>query len=198
MLPDFPRVKAHLQSQLLRWVQAQVPVIAPILGQIRHYHQHEGRASLLARDDRSVAEMTFERKGFELVLDREGMKVTDMPGVYRKMAALAEDMAREQSTMLFAGVSKAVEEVGNTVSTGGVFEPHHLLEGIDKMQMEFDPASGEPVGQSFVMHPDTAAKLIPRMKEWEKDPQFVAEHARLLDKKRQEWRDRENRRKLVD
>ena len=107
-------------------------------------------------------------------------------------------MAEAQQTMMFTRLGEAVEKVGNTVDAGGDFQPKHLFEMLEKTQMEFDPETGEPTGHMFVMHPDTAAKIVPKVKEWEKDPAIKAEYERILAKKREEWRDREARRKLVD
>lgn len=67
-----------------------------------------------------------------------------------------------------------------------------------KVEWSFDPETEEPTGMSFVMHPDTAAKIIPLVKEWEQKPEFKARYEQLVERKREEWRARENRRKLVD
>lgn len=199
MLPDFPKVKAHLQSQLLRWVQIQVPVIAPVLGQVKRFQQHEGKDGILSRADKSTAEMKYQSMQFEFALSRDQMRTTDMDALFTQLTALAEHMAKEQSTMLIERVSEAAEGVGNTIDAGGrPFEQRHLLEMFEKVQTDFDPETEKPTGQSFLMHPSLAAKVIPRAKEWEKDPNFVAEYERIMNKQREEWRAREDRRKLVD
>jgi len=69
---------------------------------------------------------------------------------------------------------------------------------LSQIQMEFDPATGKPTGHVFSMHPDTAAKVIPKLQAWEQDPAFKEEYERILEEKREEWRVREDRRKLVD
>ena len=63
--------------------------------------------------------------------------------------------------------------------------------------MDFDPQTLEPKS-IIVMHPELAKYLVPKVKEWEKDPKFKAEHERILTVNRREWRDREANRKLVD
>ena len=68
-----------------------------------------------------------------------------------------------------------------------------------KVEMDFDPQTLQPKpGFVFVMHPDTAASMVPKVKEWEKDPTIKAEYERIIAVKREEWRDREANRKLVD
>jgi hypothetical protein len=199
MLPDFPSVKAHVESTLLRWCLAQIPQLAPLLGQIKSSHQHEGKRWHLSRSDKSTEETGFEMTHFEFVLTRDEMRRTDLPSLLEKLKDMAEQMAEAQETMLFSRVSAAAEAIGNTVDAGGDIKPEHLLEMLEKIQMDFDPATGEPAkGQVFVMHPDTAAKVVPKVKAWENDPAFRAEHDRIIARKREEWRAREDRRKLVD
>ena len=198
MLPDFPSIKNHVRGVLLRWAQQQVPQIAPLLGEVGHFRQHEGKSGHLVRADESSETIDYPGSRFQLEITPEEMKELDLPGLFEKLRTLAEQIAEAQSKMMFAKVSEAVEQVGNTVSAEGDFKPEHLSEMLSKVQMEFDPATEQPIGHSFVMHPDTAAKIIPKVKAWEQDPAFVAEHERILAKKREEWRARENRRKLVD
>lgn len=73
-----------------------------------------------------------------------------------------------------------------------------ILEIFRTVEMEFDPKTLQLLpGFQFVMHPETAAKVVPKIQEWEKDPEFKAKHERIMERKREEWRDREARRKLV-
>lgn len=67
-----------------------------------------------------------------------------------------------------------------------------------RLQMEFDPETLEPVNQMIVVHPSQAQSFIAQAKEWEKDPEFVAEMKEIRQRQIEEWRARENRRKLVD
>lgn len=64
--------------------------------------------------------------------------------------------------------------------------------------MEFDPATLQPKGLMFVVHPTQAERFMKLAAEWENDPEFQAEHKRIREKKIEEWRARENRRQLVD
>lgn len=198
MLPDYPEVKAYLRGVLLRWSQEQIPQFGPLLGEIGRFRQHEGRSAEMARSDDSLERMDYPATKFRIEITREEMKSLDLASLFAKFRVLAEQLAEAEEKMMFAKISDAAEAVGNTVSAGGDFRPEHFFDMLSKIQMEFDPETGQPTGHSFVMHPDTAAKIIPKMKAWESDPAFVAEHERILAKKREEWRAREDRRKLVD
>lgn len=94
---------------------------------------------------------------------------------------------------------EAADSVGNAVHTGGELTPDKFLEVFRRIEMDFDPETLEPApGFVWVMHPETAATVVPKIKEWEKDPEFNAQYSAIINTKREEWRDREASRKLVD
>ncbi len=113
---------------------------------------------------------------------------------------VAEDFGNDQSKRLFEVVKQAADEVGNVVDGRGEEpSPEKMLDLFRRVDMDFDPVTLQPKpGLTLVMHPDMAAKMVPKMKEWENDPDFNAEHGRIIDQKREEWRAREARRKLAD
>jgi len=92
------------------------------------------------------------------------------------------------------------------VSTGSGFrrlEASYVSTGIAAATKSHgEPASvvknAAKPGFVWVMHPDMAASVVPKVKEWERDPVFSAEYERIMAVKREEWRDREANRKLVD
>jgi hypothetical protein len=198
MFPDYPSIKAHVRGIFLRWAQEQVPALAPLLGEIGRFRQHEGRAGHLKRVDESTEIMEYPESSFPIEITRDEMRRLDLQGLFAKFHVLAEQLAEAQGTMMFSKVSEAVEATGNSVSAGGDFQPEHFFQMLSKIEMDFDPQTGEPRGHSWVMHPDTAAAMVPKMKAWETDPAFITEHERILALKREEWRAREDSRRLVD
>jgi hypothetical protein len=199
MLPDFPEFKTYARAKLLEWMKQQVPAIAPILGEIRHFSQHEGNRGFLTRADQSADPMEQAVAHVQFEIRREEMKAFDLDALQQKLLAMAEQIADQQSSTLFRTVAQAAESVGNTVDARGNFKQEDFLELLRKVELEFDPATGEIApGFAFVMHPDTAKSVVERVNEWEKDPNFIIAHEALMKKKKEEWIDRENRRTLVD
>ena len=95
-------------------------------------------------------------------------------------------------------VEEAAEEVGNVVHADGELTQDKYLEIFRTIDMDFDPTTLKLApGFRWVMHPDMAARVVPKVQEWEKDPAFNAKYERIMATKREEWRDREARRKLV-
>ena len=80
---------------------------------------------------------------------------------------------------------------------GGALNKDLHLEMMNKVDMQFDPATGQP---RMIMwaSANMLADFQKAMEEWRKDPEFVRKSKEILSRKYEEWRDRESRRKLVD
>ena len=195
MLPDFTRVKTRTNRDLGRWVRQQIPIVAPLLKGVATFQQHEGRTSTIVREDGSEDPTDYHTISGESVMNRDEMKRFDLEVVHQKLRELAIQIGQAQTQGLLKAVEKAANSVGNVVHAGGKLTPDKYLEVFRKIEMDFDPQTLQPtVGHVQVMHPDMATKV----KEWEKNPVFKAEFEQIMAVKREEWRDREANRKLVD
>jgi hypothetical protein len=198
MLPDFTKAKSRANRDLLRWVRKQIPAVTPLIQGVATFNQHEGTVVKMVRADDSEATIDYRLESFEFALDREEMRRFDLPGIQRKLIDLAKRVGEAQSKRLLEVAGEAADSVGNVVHAGGELTPDKFLEVFRRVQMDFDAKTLQPEpGFVWVMHPDTAASIVPKVKEWEKDPKFNAQYERIMSVKREEWRDREANRKLV-
>lgn len=200
MFYDFPTVKLYLKGQLLRETVRQIPQHAPLLAKVGVFYQHEGKNGVMRRADQSTDEMTYPRSEFPFDMSREEMKTMDLSAVLEKLTILAQRMADARQRMLLAKASQAAESVGNVVDVGGDFRQEHFLEMLSKVYMEFDLGTGQlSANQTFVPSDPTVGELLQRrLQEWGQDPEFRKKYEDLIDLKREEWRAREDNRKLVD
>lgn len=198
MLPDFARPKTKALRDLLKVVTRQIPNVAPILRGIAKFRQHEGKSGALTRVDGSEGTIDYKPSEFTFTLTREEMKKLDIQAIHAKLFGLAKEMGEDQTRRMLELVKEAADSVGNVVNAGGELTQDKFLNIFRMVQMDFDPRTLQvKPGFSFVMHPDVAAKVVPKVNEWEKDPAFNAEYERIISDKREEWRAREARRKLV-
>jgi hypothetical protein len=72
-----------------------------------------------------------------------------------------------------------------------------LMDMLETMPIDFD-RSGKPKMPTVVLHPDMFRSIEPKLREWEKDPELRARREAMLARKKEEWRVRESRRRLVD
>ena len=198
MLPDFKRVKTRVNRELLRLVHRQIPVVAPLMQGMATFHQHEGKIGKIVRADESEDLIDYEFVSCESVLNREEMKRFDLDAILQKLTEFANQIGQAQTQRMLEVAGKAADSVGNVVHAGGELTPDKFLEVFRQVEMDFDPQTLQPApGRVWVMHPDTAASVVPKVKEWEKNPAYKAEYERIMAVKRGEWRDREANRKLV-
>jgi len=199
MLPDFTKAKSRANRDLLRWVRRQIPAVTPLIRGVASFHQHEGKIGRMVRPDESEDTIDYQPESFEFVLSRDEMKQFDLQAIQQKLTRLAEQIGQAQTKRMLQVAGEAADSVGNVVHAGGDLTQDKFLEVFRRVQMDFDPATLQPKpGFVWVMHPDMAASVVPKVKEWEKDPAFNAEYERIMAMKREEWRDREANRKLVD
>ena len=199
MLPDFKRVKTHVNRYLLRWVRKQIPAVAPLMQGVAMFHQHEGKSGKIVRANESEDPIDYQEAAYESVLNREEMKRFDLEATQQKLTEAANQLGQAQTQGMLEAAGKAADSVGNAVHAGGELTPDKFLEVLRRVERDFDPQTLQPKpGFVWVMHPDMAASVVPKVKEWEKDPAYQAEYERIMAVKREEWRDRGANRKLVD
>ena len=70
---------------------------------------------------------------------------------------------------------------------------------LETVQIDFD-SHGRPdiSGTQLVMHPSQAERVQSVMTQWQTDESFQRRYRETMLRKREEWRDRESNRKLVD
>ncbi len=115
-----------------------------------------------------------------------------------KFKRTAESLAEAQGKMMFTTASEAAESVGNVVDAKDMPIREALLEVQRKVQLDFDPRTGEPRHHTMVVNPEMFEKIKDDLEGLERDPGFLAELAEIRQKKWMDWRDRESRRRLVD
>jgi hypothetical protein len=199
MFPDFPNQKKRLLARLIREAQAQASLDSPLLRNVRRFTQHEGRINELTRDDLSKDTIDFSPLTVELTLSHDEMRVYDPSLVVKKLTEMATSFASQQERRMLEEVARAADSVGNVVDArGDELQPGHLLDILKKIRVDFDPLTGRPELPTLVLHPAMAAAVRKKSEEWSKDAELSAAYDKVIEAKREEWRARENSRKLVD
>ncbi len=192
MLPDFPVVKKAQADNYNAYLERSIRGGDPFLKQIRHKKIHEGDRSVIEHGDGYVVDDPFQE--FEATLE---VKIQDVieKGVevfYEAAAALIEEMQEKQAKLIFQRIDESTQRTGNVVDGKGQDLAASFLEALERVQVEFD-SDGNPELQ-VVVHPNMRDKMLKLMS----DSTLRIQYEQLLSKKREEWRDRENNRKLVD
>ena len=197
MLPDFPRVKKaalHYFNSNASIQSSNTPMLALVPTRIIH----EGTTSMMTSeegitslDDFKKIEASFKVTDDELIRNGFGAFLS-------KLGDISEDIAKQKEKVLLGKISEVTESTGRAIDAKGQgLSPTLILQALEKIDVEFDD-NGNPKNLALVVHPNQIQKLTENAAKWAKDPEQVKAYNLLMAKKREEWRARENSRKLVD
>ena len=139
----------------------------------------------------SIIQSKFKVRDEELV--RDGYRA-----FLSKIDTVAKELETQKEKIVISTMKKSTEATGNVVSAKGEpFTPRLIIDALSKMEIEFNK-EGKFQPPVLVVSPQLAKVISKRAADWEKDLGYAKAFAELVEKKRREWRDRENSRKLVD
>jgi hypothetical protein len=104
------------------------------------------------------------------------------------------EMGAQQARYHYGQLDQIITEVGNTVS--GPLTLDKYFETFEKIFISFD-ADGNPRMPTMVIHPDMTP-LVEKLAEEMKTDEARARFAELIERKREQWNEEQDRRKLVD
>ena len=197
MLPDFPESKTDVLRAINRRISALEKQHHPLLAQIKTFRQHEG-------DTIDFEQVGFGRKtqSAEEHTVRVDIRFDEVPtltgeNLEMKLKLLADQSGALKMRSLSAKVDEATDQTGFRLDADGKpIDGRMLLDMIDMAESGFDKA-GKPTG-TVVVHPDMVPSLKKASEEVENDPELKRRLAAIQSRQREQWTDRENRRKLVD
>lgn len=202
MLPDFPRSRREIYEKLLLHLRLRVQAKSPFAALGRQLTQHEGEIFSFEQiiDERK----RIVEKGFEEMRAPVQVRFDEIPDLVgnvllQKLDAIADDIARQISHLGYRRLDEAAQLAGTAIDAGGKpFTQELFLTSEDAREMDFDPKTGKADPDViYLAHPDTAESMHCLWQEWKNDGAFMRRVAEIRARKREEWRDRESRRKLV-
>lgn len=171
----------------------------PFLANLPRYVVHEGQATILHRADATADTSTLQIADAGLSFTREEMRKLDLTEYVKKLRDVGKQLAAQEASYMFGKINEAAATVGNIADAGGKpFGKELFLEALERIEISFDPLTEEPLGPAVVIPESRKAQFLAEMATWDDDEDFKREHDQLIARKREEWRDRESNRKLVD
>lgn len=198
MLPDFIEVKKKLSKQVQKYLREKVKNNDPFLREIRRKIQHEGGRLHMKTYDGHVDEIEYKTLESEFTINADEIIKEGISAFKKHIDKLAKVVSGQQAKMVFQKLNEITSKTGNVVDAKGEsFTKEKLLEATEKIDIDFDE-NGQPVNLTIVMGPQLFNKVKDLLPLWEKDEEFTKKRNEILERKRREWLDRENNRKLVD
>ena len=197
MFPDYPILKAEIKKRF-ELLTHQKSRSDPLLAMMQAIQIKEGDKMIYHTVDGEKIETSFTefRSGFNLKNDdiiEKGVKsFVDVAN------NVGSDLQSQIGKKIFSDLDKITSKTGNVVGgKGEKFSPKMLLEAIEKMDLSFDD-SGNPNMPAMFVNPKMGDRIQEKIPEWEKDEEHKKKLETLINKKRDEWNERESNRKLVD
>jgi hypothetical protein len=195
MLPDFPVLKDALQKKLMDITRLRTQHYMGLLGRIGKRQLHEGKGHILVRADGSRDEGPSIEIAVPITLASDEIESLTMDELVAKLDRAALEMADKQSALFSKRFEQSVNEAGNAINAEGMTEIEAFFTGLETVDLKFNddgtpdlPESPQPSGQAWLerMH-----SLVAH------DPVLRRRYTSLIERKREEFRDREISRKLV-
>lgn len=202
MIVDFPSIKSKLDASLNIFLRREVKKNMTFFSTIGKHLIHEGKKHTYETMQHTRKDMDFKKAEVEFTVTKEERETITLEGVLQKVSKSAEEMAAQMERDMFATLHREIDEAGQSVDEKGKpFTHETLLKAMEMLDVDFkDDDRKQPQMPSLVMHPDMAKKVFEQDAKLsdEERKAFEARKEALLDKKYQEFLDREAHRKLVD
>ena len=197
MLPDYPDIKNKIEKRLhIRMKNVMLASMVPF-AQVPRSRVFEGDKLVLVREDGSL-ERTELRK-VEVIRQVEFKEVERMTPkmVIQRIDEVARDMGFQQSKVFFEEVNKAVHRSGNIIDVGNrPFCADDYFKMLEMLQIDFGE-NGEPFMPTIVAGDKVSEGISKVLQEVNSDPSLRKRKQEIVERKREQWRDRESDRKLV-
>lgn len=199
MLPSFSRVKKKIYEEDIKPFFDSVRMRDPLISNINHTVYHEGNITSYETVEGEVVKPDTQSISADMQITIEDVEKQDINIVLRKVEKAAEEFSSQQAQMMFRTVSQVTEKTGNTLDAGGQkLTPELFLELVEKVQIDFDPDTGQPSLPTLYIHPNMTPQVKQMIKDADADPTHKAKFDQIIEQKRKEWNEREAYRKLVD
>jgi len=198
MLPDFPTSKSEINKRLMLRVRLKTQEFSPLLASMSaSVTQHEGTHHTYSQEGFGNVTEGFERMQVPIEIPTAEFESLFGERLLKRIDDMAQAMAYQQSQLGYRKLDEVTRKAGMvTDAHGKPLDQEMYLHMLEKVQIGFDD-SGRPTS-TFIMHPDMAKAFAKQWESWGKDPVFMKRHNELMQLKKEEFRDRESNRKLVD
>lgn len=199
MLPDYPEVKARVADALNEYFRRAVKARLSVFAAVPVSRLHEGTGLLLARESGSTEtlEMNHVEALAELPVDLRAVEKLEVASVLRMLDTLADGLARQKFKIFLESISEAAVSVGN-VTPPGLSPVEAFFAAVEKRQLDFT-ADGTPVTTHLLVGSEAAAERLKQtLAEIAATPELESRYRTIINRKREEWRDREAARNLAE
>lgn len=195
MLPDFPEEKQKLLNLWTDYLDRKTNQLLGPFSMAVHFMHHEGNRWQIEQTDGSISEFEYNAVQGEFSVSGDEAPTLTPEKIIEKLDTIADQMASQMTREMFATFAKAADEAGNSINAAGqTLTKDMFLEMISRIDIDFDK-DGKPIMPTVFVPPGFDKSVLD---EWNNDPDLGKKHEEIMNRKRDEWNEREACRKLVD
>jgi len=195
MLPDFSRAKTEIRKKFNEFLKQKIAFHGPEFAEVQERIIHEGTGTTVDNQD----------SDFEHGMDLEKIEVGESINIDTLIAnpllafdlldKMAQQVALDKGMIMLEAVSKVTEKTGNKSLRPGKITPETLLEMFEKIAISFNE-DGTPQMPKIYLGPHLVPEAEHALQQFEENPVYKKKYEDLINRKKTEWNDRENNRKL--
>jgi len=198
MLPVFARSRKAMrelwQQHLFRSLYGSDPVLTGVPLRV----QREGKESSFESSSGERKTMEYKPIVAESMFKPEEGKGMSTEEFFRLASEPGKKMAQEASRRMLEEVAKVTKEAGQVIDAKGqAFHPRLMIEALRKMDISFDD-HGNPSLPQMIVGSELHSSIRDKIPGWEQDEAIKSGMREVIAQKREEFREREANRRLVD
>lgn len=197
MLPDFPELKRRLAGRLrLRMKDVHASHTAP-MSEAGVVHIPEGNRVITVDEDGFESEIEMKDHRVTIKITDEEVESLSVEEILQRFDNAARELAMQAGKTFIESLDKSVRSVGNVVEYKEKITGDDLLKMYETVLIDFDE-QGRPHLPTLVCGNKMYSEVTELLPELVHDADYKQRFERIMTRKREEWRDRESSRKLVE
>jgi hypothetical protein len=195
VLPDFPELKTRLSKLLVARMKSVQKHTTPFAN-LASVHVWEGNCVKMIRGDGSEDTIDMKHHRVQIQLTDEEIENLSSEDMQRKFDKAAREMARQMSVTGFESLNKTISDAGNVVHYKGALTIDDVFRMYGTVAIDFDE-NGRPELPTIMCNEAMREQFHCLLSQINSDPDTKRKLAAMLERKKEEWRDREASRRLV-
>jgi hypothetical protein len=195
MLPRLGVLEAKFSKATSRYLQTRSRSFG-VMSQIRSHVIHEGKSATIQRSSADVEAVDMLEAGEEIKMSFEEIESADMAFFVRKLDEIADGFARKFFGTFVDTLKSVTAKTGQVVNAGGrPLTADRILEILELMQVNFERSEAGDL--TIVAPPQMMSTFEQLNQEMRTDLTVKRRLDALMERKRDEFREREANRNLV-
>lgn len=197
MLPDYPKLKKKLQHLYTLEMECYQEQISPVFKMVTKQNIYEGNESEIIYPDGKRRKTDFKQSRDEFEFDIREIENLTLEEIHEKCMNMTANITDQVTEQFYQTIDTVTKETGNIIKgEGKSFCLEHYFQALEMVPIDFD-SQGKAILPIISAGPKNAKKMGEVLKQLEEEP-YKSQFESLLASKKEDFRERESNRKLVD